>query len=162
MAWLDRVSIWHRTLWLWWRLYYTYIVLKARAVQNKHRSDVGRLLPFGQITYSRYSFCVTFVTALGWGMIPDPAQGLPIQSSPTRLSTVFWQSEPAGWLHPGSSLYNLQQIPDSFWGSSVCSEVGTHLCVWTGVTWRANMLPMVLCASGAIKGTLYLNPPSKN
>lgn len=84
-AWLAGMAIQYRTLWLWWRLYYIHIVLEARAVQNKCGSDVGRLLPFCQISYSRwYSFRVTFVTALGWGMIPDLAQGLPMQKSPTQ------------------------------------------------------------------------------
>lgn len=72
MAWLARVSIRYRTLWLWWWLYYIYIVLEARAIQHKCGSDVGRLLPFCQISYSRwYSFCVTFETALdaGWHLI---------------------------------------------------------------------------------------------
>lgn len=70
------------------RLYYIYIILEARAVQSKCESDVGRLLPFCQISFSRWcSFCVAFLTALQWGAIPDLAQGLTIQSPPTRLSS---------------------------------------------------------------------------
>lgn len=106
--------------WPWRRLYYIYVVLEARAVQNKRGSDVGRLLPFCQISYSRWcSFCVAFLTALQWGMIPHLAQGLTIQSpqlsclqrtgtsrmssyriitlQPTATPNFLWRQQCAQW-----------------------------------------------------------------
>lgn len=85
-AWLARVSVQYRTG--HGEGCYIYIALEARAVQNKCGSDVGRLLPFCPISFSRRcSFYVDFVTALQWGMIPDLAQGLTIQSPPTQVSS---------------------------------------------------------------------------